>query len=119
MSSDSFKGKFTVSNPNFRNTNKSIFVSAEAIEIDNYKTFGYKTNKTGFSLGTNFEFKNDFFLGIGNSNFYEKIETNSTASKKQQDQEGDYWDLFINLDLIMIKEIKNFKQALDIDLFIH
>ena len=34
------------------------------------------------------------FLGLGSSNFYEKIETNSTASKKQQDQEGDYWDSF-------------------------
>ena len=73
LSDNSFKGKFTVSNPNFRNSDKSIYVSAEAIETDNYKTFGYKSNKTGFTFGTNFEYKNDFFLGLGSSNFYEKL----------------------------------------------
>ena len=32
-----------------------------------------------------------------NSNFYEKIDTDSTASSKQQAQEGNYWDSFLNL----------------------
>ena len=31
-------------------------------ENDNYQTFGYKTKKTGISIGTNFEYLNDFFL---------------------------------------------------------
>ena len=56
-----------------------------------------KTNKSGFSLGTNFELLNDFRFGIGNSNYYEKIDTDSTASAKQKSQEGNYWDSFINL----------------------
>ena len=55
LSSDSFKGKFSITNPNFNNTEKSLFISAEATEDDNYQTFGYKTNKTGISIGTNFE----------------------------------------------------------------
>ena len=42
----------------------NLFISAEATENDNYKTFGYKTNKTGFSIGTNFEYLNDFYLGL-------------------------------------------------------
>ena len=62
------------------NSDKSLFFSAEASENDNFNTFGYKTNKTGVRIGTNFEYLNDFYLGINNSNFYEKIETNSTAS---------------------------------------
>ena len=45
ISSESFKGKFSVTNPNFQNTDKSIYVSAEAIETDNFKTTGYKTKK--------------------------------------------------------------------------
>jgi outer membrane protein insertion porin family len=45
-----FKGKFSVTNPNYKNSDKSIYFNAEAIETDNYKTFGYKTNKTGFVL---------------------------------------------------------------------
>lgn len=98
ISADSFKGKFAVTNPNYNNSDKTIYISAEAIELDNYKTFGYKTNKTGVSFGTNFEFLNDFYLGMGSSNFYEKINTNSTASDRQKDQEGNYWDSFLKLD---------------------
>ena len=75
----------------------NLYFSAEASENDNYQTFGYKTNKTGISIGTNFEYLNDFYLGINNSNFYEVIETNSTASAQQQAQEGNYWDSFIKL----------------------
>ena len=111
LSDNSFKGKFTVNNPNFNNSDKSIYVSAEAIETDNYKKFGYKSNKTGFSFGTNFEYKNDLFLGLGTSNFYEKIETNNTASKKQQDQEGDYWDSFLNIDFDYDKRNQKFQTS--------
>jgi outer membrane protein insertion porin family len=64
ISTDSFKGKFSLTNPNFNNSDKSLFISAEATENDNYKTFGYKTNKTGISIGTDFEYLNDFYVRI-------------------------------------------------------
>ena len=111
LSADSFRGKFSITNPNYKNTDKSFYFSAEALETDNYQTFGYKTNKTGFSVGSNFEYLNDLFLGIGNSNYYEKIETNSTASTRQQSQEGDYWDTFINLDLNYDKRDQKFQTS--------
>ena len=93
VSTDSLKGKFSLVNPNYNNSDKSLNFSIEAIELDNYKTFGYKTNKTGLTLGTSYEFLDDLYLGVGSANFYEKIQTNSTASKRQQAQEGNYWDL--------------------------
>ena len=111
MSQDSFKGKFSVTNPNFRNSDKSIYFSAEATENDNYSTFGYKSNKTGVKLGTNFEYLKNLYLGVGNSNFYEKIETNSTASQRQQDQEGNYWDSFVNLDFNYDKRNQKFQTS--------
>ncbi len=111
ISSDSFKGKFSATNPNYKNTDRSIYVSAEAIELDNYDTFGYKTNKTGISFGTNFEYYDDFYLGLGNSNFYEKIETNSTASARQQAQEGNYWDSFLKLDFNLDKRNQKFQTS--------
>ena len=49
------------------------------------------------SIGTNFEYLNNFNLGVGNSNYYEKIDTDSTASVKQKAQKGNYWDSFLNL----------------------
>ena len=111
LSSDSFKGKFSVTNPNFDNSDKSLYVSAEATENDNYQTFGYKTNRTGVSIGTNFEYLNDFYLGINNSNFYEVIETNSTASAQQQAQEGNYWDSFIKLNMDYDKRNQKFQTS--------
>ncbi len=111
ISTDSFEGKFSVTNPNYKNTDRSVYISAEAIELDNYDTFGYKTNKTGISFGTNFEYYDDFYLGLGNSNFYEKIETNSTASARQQAQEGNYWDSFLKLDFNLDKRNQKFQTS--------
>ena len=111
LSTNSIKGKFAVTNPNYNNSDKSVYLSVEAIETDNYKTFGYKTNKTGASIGTNFEYYDDLFLGIGSSNFYEKIETNSTASARQKAQEGNYWDSFINLDFNYDKRNQKFQTS--------
>ena len=34
---------------------------------------------------------------MGNSNYYEKIETDSNASARQKTQKGNYWDSFLNL----------------------
>ena len=109
LTSETFKGKFSVTNPNFNNSDKSLYISAEATENDNYQTFGYKTNKTGVNIGTNFEYLNDFYLGLSNSNFYERIETNNTASALQQAQEGNYWDSFIKFDLNYDKRNQKFQ----------
>lgn len=111
LSASTFKGKFSVTNPNFNNSDKSLFFSAEATENDNYQTFGYKTNKTGISIGTDFEYLNDFFVGINNSNFYEVIETNNTASAQQQAQEGNYWDSFMKFNMNYDKRNQKFQTS--------
>jgi outer membrane protein insertion porin family len=109
ISTSQFKGKFSIRNPNYNNSDKSLYASAEATETDNYETFGYKTNKTGFRIGTNFEYLNDLYLGFNNSNFYETIETNSTASAQQQAQEGNYWDSFLEFDINYDKRNQKFQ----------
>ena len=111
ISSNAFKGKFLVTNPNLNNSDKSIFFSAEATENDNYETFGYKTNKKGISVGTNFEYLNDFYLGLSSSNFYEVINTNSTASAQQQSQEGNYWDSFLKFNINYDKRNQKFQTS--------
>ena len=111
VSTESFKGKFSATNPNFNNSDKSLFISAEAIENDYYKTFGYKTTKTGINVGTDFEYLNDLYLGISNSHFYEVIETNNTASAQQQQQEGNYWDSFIKINMNYDKRNQKFQTS--------
>jgi outer membrane protein insertion porin family len=109
VSPDSFKGKLSVSNPNFKNSDKSVFATILAQETNNLKDFGYKTNKQGIELGTKFEYLKDFNLGLSTSSFYEKIETDSNASATQQSQEGDYWDTFVKINFDYDKRNQKFK----------
>ena len=109
ISTDSLKGNFSITNPNYNNSDKSIFVNIKAEEIDKLKDFGYKTNKTGFSLGTKFEYLKDFNLGLSTSSFLEKIETDSTASASQQKQAGNYWDTFLKFNFDYDKRNQKFK----------
>ena len=109
FTSETFKGQLKVNNPNYKNSDKSLFTSIEATEIDRLKKNGYKTNKTGFEIGTRFEYYDDFNLGLSTRSFYEKIDTDSTASSRQQSQEGSYWDTFIKFNFDYDKRNQKFK----------
>ena len=111
ISEDSLQGLFGVTNPNYNNSDKSLYGVVEASEIDRLALSGYKNNKTGFVYGTDFEYLDDLFVGLGNSNYYEKIETNSSASSTQKKQEGDYWDSFLKLNLFYDKRNQKFKTS--------
>ena len=106
---DSIKGKFSIENPNYNNSDKSIYSSIQAIETNKLSDFGYKSNKTGVSVGTAFEFFDDLNLGLGVDAFYEKIETDSTASSRQKNQAGDYFDTFINMSFNYDKRDQRFQ----------
>jgi outer membrane protein insertion porin family len=111
ISEDSLKGLFSIKDPNFNDTDKSIVGTIQATEINKLTDFGYKTSKTGFSFSTNFEVLDDMRFGAGNSNYYEKIETDSTASTLQKKQEGNYWDSFIDLDFDYDKRNQKFRPS--------
>ena len=111
LSENSIQGLFSVTNPNFNNSNKSLYGTLESSEVDRLTLSGYKNNKTGFVYGTDFEYLDDFFVGLGNSNYYEKIETNSNASATQKKQEGDYWDSFLRFNLFYDKRNQKFKTS--------
>ena len=93
ISDETIKGLFNVNNPNFRNSDKSINLNVQSLETDKLTDSGYKTNKTGFGFGTNFEYQDDVFIGLGQDSYYEKIETNSSASARQKSQAGNYLSL--------------------------
>ncbi len=111
LNAESITGIFSVNNPNYKNTDKSAFIEFRASETDRLTNFGYKTNKNGFSVGTGFEFYDDLRFGLSTSNFYEKIETNSTASARQKSQQGDYWDSFISLSFDHDKRNQKFQTS--------
>ena len=111
ISAEAFKGKFSILNPNYNNSDKSTFFNIQAIEIDQLKDFGYKTNRTGFELGTGFEYLEDFNLNLSTSTFVEKIQTDSTASTRQKTQAGNYLDTFAKFNFDLDKRNQKFKTS--------
>ena len=109
LSEESIKGNLSITNPNYRNTDNSVYLNVEALETDRLKNFGYKTNKNGFSVGTGFEVFDDTRLFLGTSNYLEKITTNSSASARQKKQAGNYFDSFLNLNLDYDKRNQKFQ----------
>tara|TARA_B100000900_G_scaffold397225_1_gene397350 strand:+ start:2343 stop:4571 length:2229 start_codon:yes stop_codon:yes gene_type:complete len=108
ISADSIRGKFLVENPNYKNSDKSINMSIEASEFDRLSGQGYKSNKTGFSTGTKFEYYDDLFLGVSLQNFAEKVTVNNTASSLQKKNAGNYFDSFLGLDFNYDKRNQKF-----------
>ena len=111
FSTDSIKGNYSITNPNFRDSDKSAYLNIKAEETDKLTDFGYKTNKTGLALGTSFEYLKDFNLGLTASSFVEKMETDSTASANQQKQAGNYFDTFLKFNFDYDKRNQKFKTS--------
>ena len=74
VSEEKIKGKFIVSNPNYKNSDKRIDLALEASSVDRLGTSGYKSNVSGFTIGTQFEYLDDFRFGLSSKNIIEKIE---------------------------------------------
>ena len=111
ISEDSIRGQVGITNPNFQNSDKSLSLNIESSETDRLSDFGYKTNKNGIAISTNFEYLRDLNLGIGGSSFHEKIETDSSASDRQKKMKGEYWDTFTKFSLDYDKRNQKFKTS--------
>ena len=111
VSEESIKGNFSLRNPNYNNSDKAIYTNVQSSETDRLKDFGYKTNKTGFTLGTDFEYYDDFYLGVGINSYYESIETDSTASAQQKKLKGNYFDNFLSLNFDYDKRNQKFQTS--------
>ncbi len=109
LSEESIRGKIALNNPNFNNSNKSIYTNIQSSETDRLTDFGYKTNKTGFTLGTEFEYFDDLFLGMGVNSYYESIKTDSNASSQQKKLKGNYFDNFLSLNFDYDKRNQKFQ----------
>ena len=96
VSSEAVKGLVSLNNPNFKGSNRSLYVTAESSVVDRKKTFGYQSNKMGISAGSGFELYEDINLNMGVSSFVEKLETDSSASASLKKQKGSYFDTFFN-----------------------
>ena len=109
LTDDSIKGKFSVINPNYNNTDKSIKTSLESSTNDFMTSSGYKTSRTGFSIGTEFEQFTDLYVNLELSNFYEDLETSSTATNIVKKQEGNYFENLLSYKITYNRLDQNFQ----------
>ena len=109
LTETSIKGGFDYLNPNYKNTNNSLSMTANIQETDLMSTNGYKNNVARFILGTNFEYLDDLYLGVKTKNSLESLEVGSTASANQKKQAGDYFDSFLNFNFNFDKRNQKFE----------
>ena len=90
LTEDSIRGLFSVTNPNFNYSGKSLSTSVESTNVDKLTDSGYKSTKTGFTFGTGFEQFQNVYFTPKISNFYEDITAKSTASSNLRNQSGSF-----------------------------
>ena len=79
ISDDQIKGIFKVTNPNYKNSDKSFNTTIESSSSDFMTSSGYKTLGLVWTRNR-FEQYEDFFVNFDVSAYYEKLETSSGAS---------------------------------------
>ena len=111
ISDTGLKGLLSINNPNYKNSDKSLITTLDSSQTDNMSTFGYKTSKTGFSIGTSFEQYEDIYFSPSISNYFESLKTSSKASDAKKKQKGDYIDSNFNYGLTLNKLNQNFQPS--------
>ena len=111
VSTETLKGIISMNNPNYKGSNRSLNASLESTITDRLTDFGYKSNKTGFSVGSGFELYDDLYWNTGVSSYVEKLDTDSTASASMKKQEGSYFDTFFNHTFSYDKRNQRYKTS--------
>ena len=111
ISDTGLKGIISIENPNYKNSNKSLNRSFEASDVDRMDKFGYKTTKTGFSVGTSFEQYDDVYFSPSISTYLETLKTSSIASDAKKKQKGNYFESNFNYGLTLNRLNQNFQPS--------
>ena len=73
--------------------------------------YGYETGKTGFSFGSAWEQYDDVIFSPNISTYYEKLDTNQSASSNLKKQEGEYLDSSFSYSLDLDKRNQRFQTS--------
>ena len=111
LTEESVRGEFSIVNPNWNYSNKALITSIESSKIDRMSDYGYETGKTGFSFGSSWEQYDDVYFSPTISNFYEKLDTNQTASDKLKKQEGEYLDTLFRYSFTVDKRNQRYQTS--------
>ena len=111
LNDETIKGAFSVINPNWNYSEKTLIASIESSVTDRLTDYGYETGKTGFSLGSAWEQYDDVIFSPKLRTFYEKLETNQSATANLKKQEGEYFDTSFSYFLDLDKRNQRFQTS--------
>ena len=109
ISEENIKGLFSYTKPNYNNSDKDLIFTVQSQETDRLADFGYKSNDTGFMIGTNYEYLEDLYFSPKFSVFVESLTTSSSASSLLKKQEGSYFDTTIDYSLLLDKRDQSYR----------
>ena len=109
VSEEKLSGDITVTNPNYNFTGNAISTSLSVSSTDRTVTTGYKSDRTGFSLGTSFEQYENIFFSPNISIVSETIEAESTASDNIKKMDGTYFNSDLGYSITLDKRNQSFQ----------
>tara|TARA_Y100000590_G_scaffold439515_1_gene563657 strand:- start:3250 stop:5496 length:2247 start_codon:yes stop_codon:yes gene_type:complete len=90
VSEEKISGNIAVANPNYNYSGNSVFTSLDVSSTDKVTNSGYKSTKTGFVLGTEFEQYENIYLSPSINLSFEDIEVEVDATDAMKKMEGSY-----------------------------
>jgi outer membrane protein insertion porin family len=105
----SVRGELSFENPNFRNSNNSLFTILKSIKTDRLSDSGYETSNMGISFGSNFEKYENLFLYPSVEINREVLKTAPIASASLKKQEGNYFETNFNYVLDYDKRDRSYQ----------
>ena len=109
LSDETLKGAFSIVNPNWNYSDKTLIASIESSVTDRLNDYGYETGKTGITFGSAWEQYDDVIFSPKINSYYEKLDTNQSATANLKKQEGEYFDTSFSYGLDLDKRNQRFQ----------
>jgi len=100
VSAEKFLGRLAMSDPNYKFSGNRLFSTLSLGSTDTEATTGFKSTKTGASVGTQFEQYENIFLSPAIAVSREEITTASTASTSVKSMAGTFTNLDFNYSIV-------------------
>ncbi len=100
VSAKSVRGGVNFLVPNYNYSERDLSFDLSRTTNDFLSVSGYKNSSTNISIGTGFEYKQDFYFNPSLNFEYEDLETTSSASNILKKQEGNYYSTEFGYNLL-------------------
>jgi outer membrane protein insertion porin family len=111
ISPETISGNLKLNNPNYNYTGNAVFLDLDVSASDLTDTSGYKSDKTGFAVGTEFEQYEDIYFSPSLTATYENVVVQSTASSSLQKMAGTYTNLDFGYGIVKDKRNQAFQPS--------